>query len=190
MKIGKTKRAAAEERPAKTGKTTKLKKAEKSPLELAQGKVKEFEEIKLEIHNRAADFDEEFPQAAQVLRGIDELRAKAHSIATEAHALVAAAKVSVGDFKCSLPITSPGFDGAKLAEVLASVRDADGDPDYAAMGELFFELYNRGVIKSVAVNQESGKLVRQQNEAVRDLTEEAWSEGGQELTPRVKIPSI
>lgn len=153
----------------------------------AKNAVEEFEKTKHEYFAARDEWEEEYEEANEALKEVEEKKSQAQSLWEKAKKLVAAAETTVGDFHCTVPKTSPGYDGKKLLSELSKVATEHNNPKGA--GQWLAELYDRGIITGFTVDKDAAKVIHQGNNgALTDFLELAHDPGGKPLTPRIKGP--
>lgn len=180
MKLGKSKT---------TKKTTsRVKQKADTEKDKAKAVVKEFEVAKENYLAEKELWEDEHPEAAEHLMLVEDKKDLAESLWNKAKKAVAAAQETVGDFKCQLPKTTPGYDGSVLLEHLVKTTAEDEAPKTA--GEWLAVLYDQGVITGLTLNKDAARVVHQSGdrEDLKDLLDLCHDPGGKPLTPRVSGP--
>jgi len=196
MRLGKpdkkttTKKKTSTKAPAKAKKL--IAKSEESLA--AEAAVKEFEILRDEIRLEERVLEEEYPEAFEAIGKIDDLKSQANSAIAKAKGFIAQAKETIGDFRYVAAFSNPSYLEDKLMEAICSQTDVTEDddevPDFAAIGPLVHELYQRGVIKAASIDKKAAKIFHERGGDLRDVVEKAWDVGGTELSGRVHAPKI
>lgn len=176
----------AKKKKAEKKKALAKAKAKVTPLDEAKEAVKTFDEQRAKWGDMREEFRDEFPDAQLMLDKIEDQHVAAEIALGKAKAAVKKAKQSVGEFKFIQPKSSPGYVNEEL---LRTVIEYDGAAD-EEHNTLLAELYERGVIKGFIVDKDAAKVIHDSGNEVAEAIEEAWSEGGEDLTAQVRSPKV
>lgn len=172
MKLGKNKT---------TKKTTSRVKKANTEKDRAKEIVQEFEVAKENYLAEKELWEDEHPEAAEHLMVVEDKKDLAESLWNKAKKAVAAAQETIGDFKCQLPKTTPGYDGKKLLHDIAESENA---------GEWLAALYDQGAITGLVIDKDAARVIHQSGdrEDLKEVLELCHDPGGKPLTPRVSGP--
>jgi hypothetical protein len=174
--------------------------------------VDQYQEMVTALREGEREFRESFPEAHEMLERLNEYKDEIGEHIDRTKILVRTAGVSVGDFKVtkkkSQAAYKPDASGACLKELVTRAVTELNDLDamegtdtswteaHDRMQGVYIlthaldGLFESEVVTSLPFNKDNAKLFFPANTHIAELFEEAWDEGGAELTPAVKVPKL
>lgn len=172
-----------------------------SAKKLAQKAVDDYQEMLGNLRDAEKEFRDNHPEAADDLERIGEYRDQVQEHIDRTKLLVRAAGVSIGDFKVTKKKTQPGYLPEEIVGVIAEMtegavkeledrEDAMGMDSTKTLVLALSELFESGVVKAISFDKDAAKIFFPNAADMAQLFQPAWDEGGKELTPAVKVPTL
>jgi len=146
----------------------------------AQAAVAKFEEELEILQQMNRDWKNKYPKAHMELKTIKEQQDLVVALIGKAKPLVAAAKETIGDFKCTRKWSSPKYNDDEITKLISNAENA---------GEILDELFSEGVIKTVVLDSTLAVPWIAKRPEYSEFFKKAW-EDKKEMTPSVSVPKL
>ena len=148
-------------------------------LAAAQAAVEKFEEERAQLLAMKAEFEEQFLEAHSFLQDIKRQEDLVQDAIKKAIPLIREAKQDVGDFKCQLKRTTPGYDDTEFSKLVVEIEEG---------GAILIELIEGGFIKKLILDPSSAAYFAQHPDAAEHFAP-AWREA-EDMTPAITAPKF
>jgi len=126
------------------------------------------------------DWETNFPDAKEALDDVRRQEDAVQDAIKRAKPLVAAAKMTIGDFTAQRKWEKPHYDEAELTRILAELDNG---------GEVFAALLHQGLVAAVTLQKEAAVAWFAQNPEYEDVFRSAFREE-KETTTAVSVPKV
>jgi len=178
--------------PSKALKKTpeEIEKEEQATLvQAAAEAVEQAQELIDETHAARAEWTEGFPEANKALKAVKRLEDTTQEAIMSAKPLVAAAKQTVGDFKCSRKFSTARYGTKAVLKCFLEAYKQGDEEEQMVLASAFMELIDRGMVVDLKIDKDVARILLAQNPDLTELLAPAW-EDRKEMTPSISVPKI
>lgn len=149
-------------------------------MDQAKQAVKEFEVQRRMLDDMRRDWEDNYPEASLARRDVLEQEDRVENAVKIAKPLVAAAKEDVGDFKAKRKFSSPKYDAAEVARIVAQ---------HEAGLTILKEMLDDGVVKVIDLDKDHAIAWFAQRPSFSEVFQSAFREK-EEMTTAVTVPKF
>jgi hypothetical protein len=146
----------------------------------AKAAVQYFEQQITILHHMQADWDQAFPDASEALNEVKRQEDIVADSIKKAKPLVAAAKMTIGDFYAQRKWEKAHYDEEVVTQIFNRLENAP---------QVFMEMLRSGVVKTVELAREPAMAWFAQNPAYAHIFEDAFR-SDTEMPTAVTVPKI
>jgi len=187
-------------------------------IEAAQTSVAQFEELREQYTGMWSQFQTDYPEAYQLFSAIEEAKSDLQQQVLETKEFIREAKVSIGEFVCTLKYTKPKYNAETMFEIVGKLLNTAGENaqllsnsiEGAANGDkeleidetmdqlatvqkmvgMLIELIRSGALKGVQLDQAVMKVLMPRDATLSGTFNDAYDRGGTPLTPSIETPKV
>jgi hypothetical protein len=167
-------------RPAPAAQPAPQAAPESKEVRAARRAVEAFTEQYQLLMQMRQDWEQNFPDAKLALDDVHHQEDAVQEAIKRAKPLVAAAKMTIGDFIAQRKWEKPHYDEEALTKILGELENG---------GEVFATLLQQGLVASVTLQKEAAVAWFAQHPEYEQVFKDAFRDE-KEMTPAVTVPKV
>jgi hypothetical protein len=160
-----------------------------SNVQSASTAVEEAVELINETFAARAGWQEDFPEASKALSAVKHLEDATEEAITRAKPLVAAAKQTVGPFKCSRKFSKAAYNSKAVLKCFLEAYQQGDEAEQGLLASALMDIIDRGMISDIKIDKDVARILLAQSPDLTELLAPAW-EDRRELSPSISVPKL